>query len=189
MPFAATSVVWPGTIAPVPASAAGTAPSTGVTAASTDASVDAAAEAVAASAPPAGAVDVDAELDVALPVAEDEDELDGVDELVDVGAFVVVELFADELFVDWLLLVVLADFCVVPDELLVVCVRVVGLLVVVVEQPSTSGSSPSRCCSSEPWSCRPRRPKPSASTWPGSSRSASRSASASSGRRPRPDRR
>ena len=130
MPFAATSVVWPGTIAPVPASAAGTVPSTGVTAASADASVDAAAEAVAASAPPAGAVD--AELDVGFPVAEDEDELDGVDELVGAEAFVVVELFADELFVDWLLLVVLADFCVVPDELLVVCVRVVGLLVVVV---------------------------------------------------------
>lgn len=129
MPSAATSVVWPGTVAPVPASAAGTAPSTGVTAASTDASVDAAAEAVAAPAPPPGAVD--AELDVALRVAVDADELDGVDELVDVGAFVVVELFVVELCVDWLLLVVVADFCVVPDELLVVCVRVVGRLVVV----------------------------------------------------------
>ena len=44
----------------------------------------------------------------------------------------VVELFVVELFVDWLLLVALLDFCVVPDELLVVCVLVAGLFVVVV---------------------------------------------------------
>ena len=67
------------------------------------------------------------------------------------------ELFVVELFVDWLLLVVPSDFCVVP-ELLVVCVLVVGLLSWSWEPPSTSGSSPPGCCSSEPWSSPPPAP-------------------------------
>jgi hypothetical protein len=83
-------------------------------------------EAVEASAPPSGAEDVDAELDGVFAADADDDDVDGVEELVVVGV-----LFVVELLVDWLLLVVPPDFCVARDELLFVCVFVVGLLVVV----------------------------------------------------------